>query len=75
MKTLLAAIAVLSFTSCGMAPAADVPAVENADGTTTLTLNKAQTEYCDKHGGCIVVPIEMVREAIQRARLSCGKET
>jgi len=74
MKTALAALSLLILSCCSLAPAADIPAKTNTDGTMTLTLTKEQAAYCVANGGCIVVPIAIVTEVVQRARLSCGKE-
>lgn len=75
MKTFLAALSATLLACCQASPVPAATAETNPDGTVTITLTKEQAEYCEKHGSCMVVPIELIREAIRRAANSCGKET
>lgn len=47
------------------------PAVQNPDGSVTVTISAEQMEICRAEGGCGVVSVEWVAQTIAKA---CGKE-
>lgn len=55
--------------------ATDIETRDNPDGSRTFTLTKEQAQSCDSQGGCMVAPLELLREAVRRsAAKMCGKD-
>lgn len=76
MKTHLAALSALALGCCSMAPVPAADTVQNADGTVTITLTKAEAASCTKEGGCYTITLDVLREVVKQSiQNACGRET
>lgn len=58
----------------GLAADSSLQQKENVDGSFTITLSPEQYALCKSGGGCVVMPLEDMKNLILRqAALICGK--